>query len=60
MRDSGKTYLIYEWLKVATFQPKFDKIYFFYQHPQSLYDVMQKGIDNLEVVNVYTLNLSTL
>ena len=48
--DSGKTYLIHEWLKVGTFQPKFDKIYFFYQHPQPLYDVMQKEIDNLEFV----------
>ena len=48
--DSGKTYLIHEWLKVGTFQPKFDKIYFFYQHPQPLYDVMQKEIDNLKFV----------
>ena len=48
--DSRKTYLIHEWLKVGTFQPKFDKIYFFYQHPQPLYDVMQKQIDNLEFV----------
>ena len=46
--DSGKTYLMHEWLKVGSFQPKFDKIYFFYQHP--LYDVMQKEIDNLEFV----------
>ena len=45
---AGKTYLIHEWLKVGKFQPKFDKIYFFYQHPQPLYDVMQKEIDNLE------------
>ena len=37
--DSGKTYLIHEWLKVGTFQPKFDK-FFFYQHPQPLYDVI--------------------
>ena len=48
--DSGKTYLINEWLKVGTFQTKFDKICFFYQHPQSLYDIMQKKIDNLEFV----------
>ena len=48
--DSGKTYLIHEWLKVGTFQLKFDKIYFFYQHPQPLYDVMRKEIDNLEFV----------
>ena len=48
--DSGKTYLIHEWLKTGTFQPHFDKIYFFYQHSQQLYDVMQKEIDNLEFV----------
>ena len=48
LSDSGKTYLILEWLKVGTFQPKFDKIYSFYQHPQPLYDVMQKEIDNLQ------------
>ena len=48
--DSGKTYLIHEWLKVGTFQRKFDKIYFFYQHPQPINDVMQKEIDNLEFV----------
>ena len=46
--DSGKTYLIHEWLKVGTFQPKFDKNYFFYEHLQPLYDVMQKESDNLE------------
>ena len=45
--DSGKTYLIHEWLKVGKFQPNFDKIYFFYQHPQPLYDIMQKEIDDL-------------
>ena len=46
--DSDKTYLIHEWLNFRTFQPKFDKIYFFCQHPQPLYDVMQKEIDNLQ------------
>ena len=49
-RDSDKTYLIHEWLKVGIFQPKFNKICFFFQHPQPLYDVMQKEIDNLELV----------
>ena len=48
--DSGKTYLIHEWLKVGTFQPKFDKIYFFYQHPQTLFDVLRKKNDNFEFV----------
>ena len=48
--ESGKTQLIYEWLTNGTFQPKFDKIYFFYQYYQSLYDKMQKEIDCIEFV----------
>ena len=48
--DSGKTYLIHKWLKVGTFRPNLDKFYFFYQHPQPLFDVMQKEIDILEFV----------
>ena len=48
--ETGKSQLIYNWLKIGTFQPKFDKIYFFYQHSQPLYDVMQKEFENLEFV----------
>ena len=48
--DTGKSQLIYNWLKIGTFQPKFDKIYFFYHHSQPLYDVVQKEIENLEFV----------
>ena len=48
--ETGKSQLIYNWLKIGIFQPKFDKIYFFYQHSQPLYDVMQKEIENLEFV----------
>ena len=48
--ETGKSQLIYNWLKLGIFQPKFDKIYFFYQHSQPLYDVMQKEIENLEFV----------
>ena len=48
--ETGKSQLIYNWLKIGTFQPKFDKIYFFFQHSQPLYDVMQKEIENLEFV----------
>ena len=48
--ETGKMQLIYNWLKIGTFQPKFDKIYFFDQHSQPLYDVMQKKIENLEFV----------
>ena len=48
--ETGKSQLIYNWLTIGTFQPKFDKIYFFYQHSHLLYDVMQKEIENLEFV----------
>ena len=48
--ETGKWQLFYNWLKIGTFQPKFDKIYFFYQHSQLLYDVMLKEIENLESV----------
>ena len=48
--ETGKSQLIYNWLKIGTFQPKFDKTYFFNQHSQPLYDVMQKEIENLEFV----------
>ena len=48
--ETGKLQLLYNWLKIGTFQPKFDKIYFFYQHSQPLYDVMQNEMENLEFV----------
>ena len=46
--ETGKSQLIYNWLKLGIFQPKFDTIYFFYQHSQPVYNVMQKEIENLE------------
>ena len=48
--ETGLSEFIYIWLKIGTYQPKFDKIYFFYQHSQPLYDDMQKEIENLEFV----------
>ena len=48
--ETGKSHLLYSWLKIGTFIPKFDKTYFFYQHSEPLYDVMQKEIENLEFV----------
>ena len=48
--ETGKLELICNWLKIRTFQPKFYRIYFFYQHSQPLYDVMQNEIENLEFV----------
>ena len=46
--ETGKSQLIYNWLKIGIFQPKFDKIYFFINTP--LYNVMQKENKNLEFV----------
>ena len=48
--ETGKLQLIYNWLEIGTFQPEFDKIYFFYQHSQPLHNVMQKEIENLKFV----------
>ena len=48
--ETGKSQFIYNWLNIGTFQPKVDKIYFFYQHSQPHYDVMQEEIENLEFV----------
>ena len=48
--ETGKPQLVYNWLKIVTFQPKFKKIYFFYQHSQAFYDDMQKEVENLEFV----------
>ena len=31
--ETGKSQLICNWLKIGTFQPKFDKIYFFINIP---------------------------
>ena len=45
-----KSQFIYNWLKIGIFQPKFDIIYFLYQHSQPLYDVMHKEIENVEFV----------
>ena len=47
---TGKSQPIYNWLKNETFQPNFVEIYFFYQHSQHLYNVMQKEIENLQFV----------
>ena len=48
---TGNSLLIYNWLIFGTFQPKNDQIYFFCQHSQPLYDVMQKPIEHFEFVH---------
>ena len=35
---SEKLHLIFEWLKIGTFQPNFDKFFCFYQHYQLFMD----------------------
>ena len=47
---SGKSHLIHDWLIIGTFQPDFDKIYYFYQHYQSLYGLMSKNIKNIQFI----------
>ena len=47
---SGKSHLIHDWLIIGTFQPDFDKIYYFYQHYQSLYVLMSKNIKNIHFI----------
>ena len=48
--ETGKSQIIYNWLKIGIFQAKFDQFYFFSQHSQPPYDFMQKEIENLEFV----------
>ena len=47
--ETGRSPPNWNWLKIGTFQPEFDK-YFFCQHSQPLYDVTPKETENLEFV----------
>ena len=55
--ETGKSQLIYNWLRDRTFQPKLEKIHFFYQQSQTLYDVMQKKNGSLEFVQGVKLEI---
>lgn len=46
----GKSQLIVNWLTQGTFQPSFDKIIYFYQHFQPLYESMERKINNIEFI----------
>ena len=48
--ETGKSQLVYNWLKNRTVQTEFDNIYFFHQRSQTFFDVMQKEIESLEFV----------
>ena len=39
---SGKSHLIFDWLKIGTFETAFDKIFYFNQQYQPLYNQMQR------------------
>ena len=43
--ETRKSQLIHHWLKIRTFQPEFDTIYYFHQHSWPLYEVMEKHIE---------------
>ena len=51
LSETRKSQLFYNWPNNGSFRQKFDKIYFFNQHSQALYDAMQKEIEILEFVN---------
>ena len=40
--ESKKMHPIFNWFKFGTFQPKLDKIFYFYQYYHALYGQMQK------------------
>ena len=42
LSGSGKSHLIFQWLNIGTFQPKFDKMFYFYRHYQPLYGQRQR------------------
>ena len=54
---SGKTQFIYNMLKNKTFQPGFDKIFYFYQHYQQIYSEMEQVADDIEFVQCVDFDL---
>ena len=53
----GKTQLIFQMLENGTFHPQFDKILYFYQHHQDIYDKMQSRINNIEFIKCIDFEL---
>ena len=45
---SGKTVFIIDMLQMKTFQPRFDRIVYFYKHFQAIYDTMMQSIAGIE------------
>ena len=53
----GKTQLIYEMLKHGTFQPPFEKIYYFFQFNQPIFSLMIQDIPNIEFIKCVDFEL---
>ena len=50
--ESGKSQLIFDWLKIGTFQPEFDKNFYFFHCYQPLHSQMQrKNLKFIQGVN---------
>lgn len=47
---SGKSQFVFALLRHHIFVPDFDRVYYFYQHYQPLYDEMQKEVANIEFI----------
>jgi len=47
---SGKTQFIYNMLKNTVFRPEFNRIFYFYQHFQQIYQMIQQEINNIEFI----------
>ena len=49
--ETKKLQFICNWLTIGTVLPKIEKLYFFYQHFQPIYDVMQNENENIEFLH---------
>ena len=54
---SGKTQLIFKLLTSGTFQPEFDRIYYFYQYYQPIYDEMLSRVPRIEFIKCIDFDL---
>ena len=58
---SGKLQFTYNWLKIGTVSPKFDKFYLLFKHySQLLFDVLQRKMENLEFVKGVNFRFTSL
>ena len=53
----GKSQLVWQMLKNGTFQPPFEKVYYFYQYDQPLFNQMRQEMPNIEFVKCVDFEL---